>query len=140
MYCRNCGAGLYQGAAACSQCNVPAGSGNRFCPQCGNPAQMGVVNCSQCRYVLFYPAAAPIQQAKSKLTAGLLGILIGSLGVHNFYLGYTTKAVIQLLLTVIGGWFFGLGALAAWIWSLIEGIMILTGQINTDANGQFLGE
>jgi TM2 domain-containing membrane protein YozV len=65
---------------------------------------------------------------KSKLAAGLLGIFLGSLGVHNFYLGYTTKAVIQLLLTVLAGWIFGLGAIAAAIWSLVEAILILTSQ------------
>ena len=27
--------------------------------------------------------------AKSKIAAGLLGIFLGSLGVHNFYLGFT---------------------------------------------------
>lgn len=65
---------------------------------------------------------------KSKLAAGLLGIFLGSLGVHNFYLGYTTKAVIQLLLTVLAGWIFGLGAIAAAIWGLVEAILILTSQ------------
>ena len=32
---------------------------------------------------------------KSKMVAGLLGIFFGSFGVHNFYLGYNTKAVLQ---------------------------------------------
>lgn len=36
---------------------------------------------------------------KSKIVAGLLGLFLGTLGVHNFYLGYTGKAVAQLLLT-----------------------------------------
>ena len=39
---------------------------------------------------------------KSKIVAGLLGLFLGTLGVHNFYLGYTGKAVAQLLLTLIG--------------------------------------
>ena len=30
---------------------------------------------------------------KSKIVAGLLGLFLGGLGVHNFYLGYTGKAV-----------------------------------------------
>ena len=38
---------------------------------------------------------------KSKIAAGLLGIFLGSFGVHNFYLGYTGKAVAQLLLLLI---------------------------------------
>ena len=28
---------------------------------------------------------------KEKLVAGLLGILLGSLGIHKFYLGYTKE-------------------------------------------------
>ena len=70
---------------------------------------------------------------KEKLTAGLLGILLGTFGVHNFYLGYTGKAVAQLIL-----FFFTCGL--SGIWGLIEGIMILTGSINVDANGVPLKE
>ena len=64
-------------------------------------------------------------QPRSKLAAGLLGIFLGSLGVHNFYLGFTGKAVAQLLLTLIGWVLFGLGPVIAGIWGLIEGILIL---------------
>ena len=69
---------------------------------------------------------------KSKTTAGVLGILLGSLGVHNFYLGYTGKGVAQLLLTVCTC---GMGAVISEIWGFVEGIMILTGSINTDGRG-----
>ncbi|MBR4200756.1 MAG: TM2 domain-containing protein [Oscillospiraceae bacterium] len=69
---------------------------------------------------------------KSKVTAGLLGIFLGAFGVHNFYLGYTSKAVIQLLLTVLS-----CGTLSpiSAVWGLIEGIMLLTGSINQDGKG-----
>ncbi|RSX55547.1 hypothetical protein D2E26_0110 [Bifidobacterium dolichotidis] len=50
---------------------------------------------------------------------------MGGFGVANFYLGYTGKAVAQLLLTLIGWIAFGLGPIAAALWGLIEGIMIL---------------
>ena len=73
--------------------------------------------------------------SRSKIAAGLLGIFLGSLGVHNFYLGYSGKGVAQLLLTLIGWIACGMGPIAAWLWGLIEGIMILTGSINTDADG-----
>lgn len=72
---------------------------------------------------------------KSKLAAGLLGLFLGSLGVHNFYLGYNDKAVAQLLLTLIGWILCGLGPIVASIWGFVEGIMILAGNINVDANG-----
>ena len=71
-------------------------------------------------------------QAKSKIAAGLLGIFLGSFGVHNFYLGYTGKGVAQLLITLLTC---GFGACVTSIWGLVEGILILTGSINTDGNG-----
>ena len=66
---------------------------------------------------------------KSKVAAALLGIFLGTFGVHNFYLGHTTKAVVQLLLTVLS-----LGTLSwiSWIWGIIEGILILTSQPGTE--------
>jgi hypothetical protein len=73
-------------------------------------------------------------QPKSKLAAGLLGIFLGGLGIHRFYLGYTTIGVIQLVLTVFLGIFtFGLVGL----WGFIEGIMILAGAnfFRQDAKG-----
>ena len=76
-------------------------------------------------------------QQKSKIAAGILGIVVGCLGVHNFYLGYTGKAVAQLLITILTC---GVGAIISGIWGLIEGVMILAGSINTDANGMPLGD
>lgn len=70
--------------------------------------------------------------AKSKLAAGLLGIFLGSLGIHNFYLGYTGKAVAQLLISLLTC---GFGAVISSIWGLIEGILILTGDIKVDGKG-----
>lgn len=62
---------------------------------------------------------------REKIVAGLLGIFLGSLGVHNFYLGYTGKAVAQVLLTCVGWLFFGIGPIVATIWGLVEGVLIL---------------
>ncbi len=81
-------------------------------------------------------AAAP----KSKLVAGLLGILLGAFGVHRFYLGYNTIAIIQLVLGLLGILTCGITTIASGIWGLIDGIMILTGSINTDAKGQPLAD
>lgn len=72
---------------------------------------------------------------KSKLAAGLLGIFLGGLGIHNFYLGYQKRALIQLLVCLIGGIVTcGIAAIAMEIWGLVEGIQILTGSIAVDAN------
>ena len=51
----------------------------------------------------------------------------GGLGVHNFYLGYTGKGIAQICLSFCCG--------IGYIWGLIEGIMIFTGNIDKDANG-----
>lgn len=74
---------------------------------------------------------------KSKLAAGLFGILLGVFGVHNFYLGYTGKAVAQLLITVLS---FGLLSFVSAIWGLVEGILILSAPVGTqwDLDGQGL--
>jgi len=68
---------------------------------------------------------------KSKIAAGLLGIFLGGWGIHRFYLGYTSIGAIQIVVTLLTC---GLGA---W-WGLIEGIMILVGSIDRDADGYLL--
>lgn len=105
---------------------------DKYCDKCGNKLNEGAAFCSKCAN----PVNGTTQvQGKSKIGAGLLGIFLGYLGIHNFYLGYNSKAVAQLLLTVVGWIFFGLGPIAASVWGLIEGIEILSGYIKTDANG-----
>ncbi|MES2996952.1 MAG: NINE protein [Verrucomicrobiota bacterium] len=63
--------------------------------------------------------AAPIPGADKKLVAGLLGILLGGLGIHKFYLGYTKEGIIQIVITLVTC---GAGSLVG----LIEGILYLT--------------
>ncbi len=72
-----------------------------------------------------------MENQKSKMVAGLLGIFLGAYGVHQFYLGNIKKGVIQLVVTFVTC---GVGAL----WGFIEGIMILAGSIDTDAEGNKL--
>ena len=68
--------------------------------------------------------------AKSRLTAGLLGIFLGAFGVHRFYLGFTSIGVLQILVTIATC---GVGGL----WGIIEGGLILGGSgITTDADGR----
>ncbi len=69
---------------------------------------------------------------KSKMTAGLLQIFLGSFAVGRFYLGYTGLAIAQIAVTWLTC---GIGA----VWPLIDGIMILTGKV-PDAQGRPLRE
>lgn len=112
----------------------------RFCEKCGKELESGSTFCANCGEKVNKDTNTNQNNAgnkKSKIAAGILGILLGSLGVHNFYLGYTGKAVGQLLISVLSC--FVLSPISA-IWGLIEGIMILTGSINTDANGNPLAD
>lgn len=68
----------------------------------------------------------PVSQ-KSRVAAGVLAILLGSLGIHNFYLGFIGKGVAQLLITLLS---FGILSWVSWIWALVEGICYLTGRDN----------
>ena len=74
--------------------------------------------------------------AKSRLAAGLLGIFLGTFGIHRFYLGYTGIGVTMLLISVLS---LGMLSWAVWIWGLVEGILYLTsksGQYSVDSTGR----
>lgn len=114
MYCRFCGNKLSKDA--------------KFCQECGKE----VVENSE---IKAREKTENSYNNKSKIAAGLLGIFLGFLGVHNFYLGYNEKAVAQLLLTILTC---GLLSFISGIWGLIEGILILTGGITEDAYGEKL--
>jgi TM2 domain-containing membrane protein YozV len=57
--------------------------------------------------------------SSKKVAAGICGILLGSLGIHKFILGYTKEGVIQLIVSLVTCGIFG-------IVGLIEGILYLT--------------
>jgi len=150
----------------CAFCGKPLGADYRVCPACGraclhNPAPSPVYQQPAYQPPVQqpvyqqppYPQQQYQQQAyqqqyqqpmhpeqKSKLMAGLLGIFLGGLGIHNFYLGYNTKGAIQLALTVVGYILcvvvIGLiPVIAVGIWALVEAIQILAGTITADAKG-----
>lgn len=137
-FCRNCGE-AYQTdeAVMCVKCGARKGQGSNYCRNCGKPINPEQSVCLSCG-VENKPVAGP--DAKSKMAAGLLGIFLGSFGVHNFYLGYTSKAVIQLVCTIVGMLLscVGIGVfvvMGIYIWGLVEGIMILCGKIEVDGEG-----
>ena len=106
MFCKNCGAQIDDNAVVCTSCGV-------------------AVNDS------FNNAAAG---SKNKIVAGVLALLLGNLGVHNFYLGYTKKGLIQLLVSLLLSWTV-IAPLAIFAWVIYEAIQIFTGKIN-DADGK----
>ncbi len=130
-----------------------------FCPQCGKAMMVDPqhvrteVACPHCSQRLepwrmgavaaATPAPAPPLQPspaqpglgaysqRNRWIAGALAILLGSLGVHRFYLGYKGIGMIQLLLTV--GSLFMLTWVVG-IWAFIEGILCFVGAMR-DADG-----
>lgn len=146
MYCRNCGRKIEDG--------------KEFCTECEANKNTEVINEEQKQEVVQEVVATqtnPIvedvekdnnstsneeindsqtqKEAKSKIAAGLFGIFLGAFGVHNFYLGFTGKAVAQLLITILSC---GCLSFVSGIWGLVEGILILTGEQSKDANGNSL--
>ena len=66
-------------------------------------------------------------QQRSRLAAGLLAIIFGCFGIHNFYMGFNTRGPIQLVLCLAGGLITcGVASVAAVIWGFIEGVMLLS--------------
>lgn len=135
MFCKQCGKPIDDGQELCEDCKNAANqnanmNNNMNMNNGGNYNNMNNNMNNGGNYNNMNQSYNP--QAKSKIAAGLLGIFLGSLGVHNFYLGYTGKAVAQLLISLLSCGFL---AWASAIWGLVEGILILTGSMNTDANG-----
>ena len=107
----------------------------KFCQNCGSELNEEQEICLKCGVRVNRVVNNTDPNAKSKIAAGLLGIFLGVVVVHNSYLGYTGKAVGQLLLTILSC---GILSFIPAIWGLIEGIMILTGSIHQDAKGNEL--
>ncbi len=135
MFCKNCGNEMDPNASFCVRCGAMKGVGQKYCANCGAELPVNATACVRCGCLAAGPAPNQAQSGaaqKSKLAAGLLGIFLGALGIHNFYLGYTGKAVAQLLISVCTC---GIGAAVTGVWGLIEGILILTGSIAVDGKG-----
>lgn len=92
------------------------------CPQCGAPIDPGAMECKFCGEKLAVRQVAPVPQpqtvyvqqpqpqtvnvnvsainpawpVKNKLTAGLLGIFLGGLGIHKFYMGKIGMGILYL--------------------------------------------
>ena len=64
----------------------------------------------------------PSDVAQKKLIARILGILLGSLGIHKFVLGYHVEGIIMLLVSLLTC---GLAGTVMGIVRLIEGIIYL---------------
>ncbi len=70
---------------------------------------------------------APVSD-KSRLLGGILQLIIP--GIGRMYLGYSAIGVLQFFLGICTG--------VLWLWSIIDGILILTGNLRIDGYGRRL--
>jgi len=77
------------------------------------PPAPGVTFSGAAPAILYVPPPVP----KKRLTYVLLGIFLGSLGIHNFYAGYAKKGLAQLLISLLT---LGYGSVISWIWAVVD--------------------
>lgn len=63
------------------------------------------------------------EQDSKRVLAGVLAIVLGSLGIHKFILGYTKEGIIHLVVSLATC---GVGAAVMHVIGLVEGITYLT--------------
>lgn len=71
-----------------------------LCPYCKEEIQDGALKCKHCGSMI-YSGDNNIQNLnnkKSKITAGILALLLGGLGLHKFYVGSWGWGIIYILL------------------------------------------
>ena len=79
----------------CSKCGAPIEEAAKFCSKCGAKQTEEELS-SQTPKAIPEPRMQN-RNKKDKVTAGILGILLGGFGAHKFYLGKKIKGIIYLL-------------------------------------------
>ncbi|HSI72686.1 MAG TPA: GYF domain-containing protein [Fimbriimonas sp.] len=78
----------------------------------------------------YHPRVSSVKSDRSRTAAGILQLVVP--GVGRIYMGYAAIGVLQLVLTVCGG--------IGWIWSVIDGIVILGGGVKMDGYGRQMND
>jgi len=127
MKCPYCSNTIPQGSARCPSCGAPAPEPPPVTPAAPPPPPPPHPYGAPPPYPPPYPPPPPVViytnppqpvgPPKSRTSFVLLGVFFGGLGLHNFYAGYSTKGIVQLLLTLLSC---GYGGLISWIWAVIE--------------------
>ncbi len=88
-------------------------TGTKYCPACGGPMAASAAACPRCGAA---QPQAPAGPARSRVAAGVLGILLGGIGAHKFYLGLWGWGIVYFLFA---------STLIPWLVGLVEGIVLL---------------
>ena len=127
----------------------------KFCTNCGSNIDNNQEKCLVCGKVLKYNSEQIKETSanennnfnksntdesslKSRSIAIILALFLGSLGIHNFYLGYKSKGIAQLLITTIGSLACGVGAFITQLWVIIDILSLAFGRLDKDADGNQL--
>lgn len=137
-YCRNCGSQMPENGVVCTSCHVPVNVGVSFCQHCGAVTNSNQVKCPRCLGEL-QPSWLENRRLyqKSRTVACTLGLALGWVGAHNFYLGRTKTAVAQLLLSLLSlcSGVLILLIFVPMLWAIFDVLAISSGKIDTDAYG-----
>lgn len=94
-FCGHCGAGLSSGAMVATGAAGRAMPGREvFCRACGRAINAAALACPGCGA----PQGPVAGDGKSRVVAGVLGLLLGGIGAHKFYLARPFQGLIYLLL------------------------------------------
>ncbi|MBU3135418.1 NINE protein [Clostridium gasigenes] len=132
MYCKECGESIVNGKAViCVKCGTKKGQGKNYCQECGTSVPSANADvCLACGVKLKNIMDSFIGGSqKSKLVAALFAFFLGTLGIHRFYLGYTTIGIVQIVLLFTGFITCGITSGIVAVWALVDFILILTGNL-----------
>lgn len=134
MKCPNCGNEINKSDQFCGTCGFKIPDMQQHCPNCGADVNIDDNVCHQCGYVLPKLTESNYKR-RYKATAFFLGVFLGGIGAHNFYLGNSSKGFFQAVLFFCGLFSIGFTTMIAIIWGLSEALMILAGLIQEDVDG-----
>lgn len=138
MYCKECGKKFNdEMSVVCLECGVKKGNGNKYCDNCGEAKKSENQDiCLSCGND-FKLSANGGSSEKTKLITLLLWFFLGGFGVHQFYVGNTSKGITYIALTLGGFLTCGLTSIGALILMVIDLIKILTDKFE-DSNGNVI--
>src|SRR5262245_58849783 len=105
----------------CPDCGKQVSTEAIACPGCGRPVKaQGGWSGAPTTVVASSPDRPVVVEAvKSRGVFIILGVLLGCLGIHNFYAGYNGKGAVQLIITLTLGWLI-IGLVITALWALVE--------------------
>ena len=116
-FCTHCGAEASENATACLKCGFALSSKRNYCFHCGVPTDPEQIICVKCGVEFSKPMVGNfIGGQKQKLPTALFAILLGSLGVHKFYIESWGWGIVYVALC-----WTGISAIAG----VFEGILFL---------------